>query len=74
MLGMELKARGHRATYLMSYLAEGEAPDEARNVFQQRSRWTKGHYQVGGAKTGLAHKLRVYEVMGFVSIYEAHAL
>ena len=45
-LGMELKARGHRATYLMSYLAEGEAPDEARNVFQQRSRWTKGHYQV----------------------------
>jgi cellulose synthase/poly-beta-1,6-N-acetylglucosamine synthase-like glycosyltransferase len=45
-LGMELKKRGYKATYLMQYLAEGEAPDEARNVFQQRSRWTKGHYQV----------------------------
>ena len=43
---MELKARGYKAAYLMTYLAEGEAPDEARNVFQQRSRWTKGHYQV----------------------------
>ena len=46
-LGMELKSRGFKAAYLMSYLAEGEAPDEARNVFQQRSRWTKGHYQAG---------------------------
>jgi endoglucanase len=43
---MELKSRGYRATYLCQYLAEGEAPEEARNVFQQRSRWTKGHYQV----------------------------
>eukprot|EP00955_Chlamydomonas_euryale_P087768 364323-Chlamydomonas_euryale.AAC.17 len=45
-LGMELKARGYKATYLSQYLAVGEAPEEARNVFQQRSRWTKGHYQV----------------------------
>ena len=43
---MELNSRGYKASYLMQYLAEGEAPDEARNVFQQRSRWTKGHYQV----------------------------
>jgi cellulose synthase/poly-beta-1,6-N-acetylglucosamine synthase-like glycosyltransferase len=25
---------------------QGEAPDEIRNVFRQRSRWTKGHMQV----------------------------
>jgi cellulose synthase/poly-beta-1,6-N-acetylglucosamine synthase-like glycosyltransferase len=31
---------------MMSYLAVGEAPIEIRNVFRQRSRWTKGHYQV----------------------------
>ncbi len=45
-LGMELKARGYKATYLNQYLAVGETPEEARNIFQQRSRWTKGHYQV----------------------------
>ncbi|KAG1672206.1 hypothetical protein FOA52_002907 [Chlamydomonas sp. UWO 241] len=45
-LGMELKAKGYKATYLSQYLAVGEAPEEARNIFQQRSRWTKGHYQV----------------------------
>ena len=45
-LGMELKKKGYRATYLLAYLAEGEAPDEVRNIFQQRSRWTKGHFQV----------------------------
>ncbi len=30
----------------LQYLAIGEAPEEVRNVFRQRSRWTKGHYQV----------------------------
>ncbi|GAX77149.1 hypothetical protein CEUSTIGMA_g4595.t1 [Chlamydomonas eustigma] len=45
-LGMELKSRGYKATYLNQYIAVGEAPEEARNIFQQRSRWTKGHYQV----------------------------
>ena len=24
----------------------GEAPDQVRNCFQQRSRWTKGHFQI----------------------------
>jgi cellulose synthase/poly-beta-1,6-N-acetylglucosamine synthase-like glycosyltransferase len=47
-LGMELKSRGYKATYLNQYIAVGEAPEEARNIFQQRSRWTKGHYQVSG--------------------------
>jgi cellulose synthase/poly-beta-1,6-N-acetylglucosamine synthase-like glycosyltransferase len=41
------QARGYTATYLMLYLATGEAPEEIRNVFRQRSRWTKGHFQVG---------------------------
>ncbi|KAL6757888.1 nucleotide-diphospho-sugar transferase [Haematococcus lacustris] len=45
-LGMELKCHGYQATYLMLYLAVGEAPEEIRNVFRQRSRWTKGHFQV----------------------------
>ncbi|KAG1680162.1 hypothetical protein FOA52_000275 [Chlamydomonas sp. UWO 241] len=45
-LGMELKKRQYKATYLMQYVAEGEAPEDIRQVFQQRSRWTKGHYQV----------------------------
>ncbi|KAG1680163.1 hypothetical protein FOA52_000276 [Chlamydomonas sp. UWO 241] len=45
-LGMELKKRQYKATYLMQYVAEGEAPEDIRQVFQQRSRLTKGHYQV----------------------------
>jgi endoglucanase len=35
-----------QAAYLAAYIAQGEAPIEIRNVFRQRSRWTKGHYQV----------------------------
>ncbi len=57
-LGMDLKKRGYKATYLMTYLAVGEAPDEARNVFQQRSRWTKGHYQASeGDHAGISRVL-----------------
>ena len=29
------------ARYVREYLALGEAPDQVRNCFQQRSRWTK---------------------------------
>ena len=39
-------ACARRGRYLCDYLAVGEAPDEARNLFRQRSRWTKGHMQV----------------------------
>ena len=28
------------------YLAIGEAPDQIRNCYQQRSRWCKGHFQI----------------------------
>ena len=28
------------------YLAIGEAPDQVRNCYQQRSRWCKGHFQI----------------------------
>lgn len=34
-------------SYVQEYLAIGEAPEEVRNCFQQRSRWAKGHFQVG---------------------------
>lgn len=45
-LGIELKRRGWQCRYVDEYLAVGEAPDEVRNCFQQRSRWAKGHFQV----------------------------
>ena len=45
-LGMMLKARNYKAGYLNEYLAIGEAPEEIRNIFRQRSRWCKGQMQV----------------------------
>ncbi|KAK9823799.1 hypothetical protein WJX72_005584 [[Myrmecia] bisecta] len=45
-LGMELKKKGWHCRYVQEYLAIGEAPDEIRNCYQQRSRWTKGHFQI----------------------------
>lgn len=45
-LGIELKKKGWQCCYVDEYLAVGEAPDEVRNCFQQRSRWAKGHFQV----------------------------
>ena len=39
---MELKKRRWQCRYVEEYLAVGEAPDEVRNCFQQRSRWAKG--------------------------------
>lgn len=40
-LGMELKKNKWHCRYVNEYLAVGEAPDQIRNCFQQRSRWTK---------------------------------
>ena len=40
-LGMELKKYNWQCRYVQEYLAVGEAPDQIRNCFQQRSRWTK---------------------------------
>jgi endoglucanase len=31
---------------MQKYLVIGEAPDVAKQAFQQRSRWSKGHFQV----------------------------
>jgi endoglucanase len=45
-LGMELKKRRWECRYVNEYLAVGEAPEQLRNCFQQRSRWAKGHFQV----------------------------
>ncbi|RMZ57138.1 hypothetical protein APUTEX25_003595 [Auxenochlorella protothecoides] len=44
-LGIELKRRYWQCRYVQEYLAIGEAPDDVRNCFQQRSRWSKGHFQ-----------------------------
>ena len=40
-LGMEMRAQGWHCRYVEEYLAMGEAPDQVRNCFQQRSRWAK---------------------------------
>ncbi|CAL8466081.1 g5617 [Coccomyxa elongata] len=45
-LGMLLKMHKWHCRYVEEYLAVGEAPDEVRNCFQQRSRWCKGHFQI----------------------------
>ncbi|PSC71157.1 Six-hairpin glycosidase [Micractinium conductrix] len=45
-LGIELKKLNWQCRYVPEYLAIGEAPEEVRNCFQQRSRWAKGHFQV----------------------------
>jgi hypothetical protein len=47
-LGIELKKRDYKAVYINEYLAVGEAPEEIRNIFRQRSRWCKGQMQVCG--------------------------
>lgn len=33
-------------SFVQQYLAIGEAPDVTQQAFQQRSRWSKGHFQV----------------------------
>lgn len=40
-LGMRLKMFGWHCRYVQEYLAIGEAPDQIRNCYQQRSRWCK---------------------------------
>jgi endoglucanase len=44
-LGMRLCAGGWSCRYVPQYLAIGEAPQDTRQAFQQRSRWCKGHFQ-----------------------------
>jgi hypothetical protein len=40
-LGMVLKMKKWHCRYVEEYLAVGEAPEQVRNCFQQRSRWCK---------------------------------
>ena len=40
-LGMLMKANKWHCCYVEEYLAIGEAPEQIRNCFQQRSRWCK---------------------------------
>ncbi|KAK9814697.1 hypothetical protein WJX72_010067 [[Myrmecia] bisecta] len=45
-LGMEMRMRGWKCRYTKRVLATGEAPTTIRKIFQQRSRWSKGHFQM----------------------------
>lgn len=40
-LGIEMKKHGWHCRYVADYLVYGEAPDQVRNCYQQRSRWCK---------------------------------
>jgi endoglucanase len=44
------KKWGWKCRYVQQYHAIGEAPDEVRQCFQQRSRWCKGHFQTFWSK------------------------
>ncbi|KAK9908885.1 hypothetical protein WJX75_004221 [Coccomyxa subellipsoidea] len=69
-LGMEMKKYGWQCRYVQEYLAVGEAPDEIRNCFQQRSRWTKGHFQIilNPARTPLFQwRLRLFDRIMYCS-------
>jgi Glycosyl transferase family group 2 len=46
LLGMLMRRHNMRAVYLNEFIAIGEAPEEVRNIFRQRSRWCKGQMQV----------------------------
>ncbi len=52
-LGMELKKRKWQCRYVNEYLAVGEAPEQVRNCFQQRSRWAKGCAARQGSRVGV---------------------
>lgn len=49
-LGFNLKINESKGSYLNEYLVYGEAPEEVREIFQQRSRWCKGQMQVWGTE------------------------
>ena len=40
-LGMAMKKTGWQCRYVQDYCALGEAPEQVRNCYQQRSRWCK---------------------------------
>ncbi|KAK9837911.1 hypothetical protein WJX74_007544 [Apatococcus lobatus] len=69
-LGMEMKRRQWQGRYVCEYLAIGEAPEQVRNCFQQRSRWCKGHFQIVFSKhcpliqSGLSLFHRLYYCTG----------
>jgi cellulose synthase/poly-beta-1,6-N-acetylglucosamine synthase-like glycosyltransferase len=48
--GVLQKKWGWQCRYVQQYNAIGEAPDEVRQCFQQRSRWCKGHFQTFWSK------------------------
>jgi cellulose synthase/poly-beta-1,6-N-acetylglucosamine synthase-like glycosyltransferase len=71
---MELKSAGFQGRYLAEYLAVGEAPEELRNILRQRSRWTKGHMQVGTGGTAQAGSRSAMLMLWFVTTWYSIAL
>lgn len=43
---MKLTSKNWKFRYVREYLAVGEAPETLMQALQQKSRWTKGHWQV----------------------------
>ena len=43
-LGILLIKAGYKAKYYTDYLAIGEAPADIKDIYKQRSRWTKGAF------------------------------
>lgn len=60
-LGMELRKRKWKCRYVEEYLAVGEAPEQVRNCFQQRSRWAK----VRACPSGLVFLTQFSNVVNF---------
>lgn len=54
-LGMELRKRKWKCRYVEEYLAVGEAPEQVRNCFQQRSRWAKVRFRSGSMSLSGMH-------------------
>lgn len=57
-LGMELTMAKWQCRYVEQYLAVGEAPEQLRNCFQQRSRWCKARLFRGSRMWTGRHKTR----------------
>ena len=60
---MELTKRKWYCRYVEEYLAIGEAPEQVRNCFQQRSRWCK----VSGPGPMHPHPLTVVQLQSMLN-------
>ena len=63
-LGMQLKKYGWHCRYVQEYLAIGEAPDQIRNCYQQRSRWCKARARCTLLGCACTSRMRTSRVIG----------